>query len=138
MFNYYNSMPTSTQPYGYPMPQQYQAPTTNTNKIFVGGIEDVKNRALMPNSDVIFLDNDKPLLYVKTVDSKGQYDIKTYKISEYKEPDNCSIKYASVDDVDSLRKEIKELKERLNGGANGISGTNQKIASGEFEIKTGN
>lgn len=64
------------------IPQQGQV---NTNKIYVTGIEDARARQLPPNSDFIFLDNDKPLLYRKTVDATGKMEIKAFKISEYTE-----------------------------------------------------
>ena len=136
---YGNSIPTATQPYGYPinnysMPTQAQnAPTqnqTNTNKIFVNGIDDVRNRMLPTGSDFIFLDNDKPILYQKVVDGKGQFEVKAFTITPYnpqaQETTEQKIdlsQYAKIDELKSLQNEIKEIKERLfakqSGGTNG-------------------
>jgi hypothetical protein len=129
MFGNYNqfgnySMPTGTQPYGYPMngynmPQQPQM-QTNTNKIYVSGIEDVRQRQLPNGSDVIFLDNDKPILYQKIVDSKGQFDVKAFSITPYapqesvknEQPMDLSA-YAKQADIEAIKSEIKAIKDRL-------------------------
>lgn len=106
-----------TQPQVQTQPQQ----TTNTNKIYVNGIEDVRNRPLLPNSDMIFIDNDKPLIYQKTVDSKGQFEVKTFELSDYKpadepkttEPTNLS-NYVQISDLEPLQSEIKALNEKVS------------------------
>lgn len=129
--NYGNSMPTGTQPYGYPMnnygvPQmaQPQVPQqTTTNKIYVSGIEEVRQRNLPFNSDVIFLDNDKPILYQKKVDDKGQFEVKAFTITAYSpqetEKGNNSIDlsaYAKASDLETIRGELKAIKEKLENG----------------------
>lgn len=132
MYNdYYNRF---NQPYMQPQPymnynQQPQLPqNTNTNKIYVSGIEDVRGKYLNPNSDYIFLDNDKPLLYQKTVDSKGQFEVKTFTITPYQpeevkqEPALDLSAYAKASDLDSIKKEIQILKAKL-GGQNGTTGS---------------
>lgn len=130
---YGNSMPTGTQPYGYPISpymniaqqnqmqqQSQQMPITNTNKIYVNGIDDVRNRLLPPNSDFIFLDNDKVTLYQKVVDANGNFDVKSFKTvqnnAEEENKQNCSIDlsgYVKTTDLDPIKNEIKALKEKL-------------------------
>lgn len=59
--NFNNSFPTATQPYGFPMQQQMQQPIqqqSQSNIIYVNGIDDVKNRPLPPNSNYAFMDNE--------------------------------------------------------------------------------
>ena len=113
------------QPY-----MNYQTPPqqTNTNKIYVGGVDDVRNRNLSPNSDFIFLDNDKPLLYQKTVDSKGQFEVKTFTITPYQAEEikpessvDLSI-YAKASDLDAIKKELQVLKNSI-GGQHGTTGS---------------
>lgn len=108
-----------------PQPQQQVQPQpqtpTNTNEIFVNGIDDVRNRPLPMNSNYIFLDNDKALLYEKIVDSRGQFEVKTYEIKEitgqespkHTETINSS-DFVKTGDLDLLRAEIKGLKEQIN------------------------
>lgn len=94
---------------------------TNTNKIYVSGIEDVKSRFLSPNSDVLFIDNDKPLIYQKVVDSKGQFEIKVFDIcphieqQEAKQEDTINLSnYVLKTDLEPLQAQIKELNDKLD------------------------
>lgn len=124
-----NSMPSATQPYGYPMytsPYMQQAqPTINTNKTYVSGIEDVKLYRLPPNSEYIFLDNEKSLLYQKKVDANGQFEVKAYEITAYN-VENQTKEQQSIDlsnfvprnEFDTLQGEIKALNERITNLTN--------------------
>lgn len=101
--------------------QQQSAMTTNTNKIFVAGLDDVKNRNLPFNSDVIFLDNDKPILYQKTVDSKGQFEVKAFDITPHnniedtKETGKVDLSnYVPRSDFEALQGRIKGLEDKLS------------------------
>ena len=125
-FGYMNSMPTATQPYGYPMNPytgyganlSQQTPTTsvtNTNKIYVNGIEDVRNKSLPANSDYIFLDNDKALLYQKVVDSKGQFDVKAFDIVPHVEKEQPVEQsgYVSKTEFIAVQNKINALESEL-------------------------
>ena len=130
-FNNYNNTPVN-QSYGYtpnyapyvqpPIPNQQ---STSTNKIFVNGIEDVRNRRLAPDSDYMFLDNDKPLLYQKTVDNKGQFEVKVFDIVPHKEEVTSVDKpeYVLRSDFEKLSAELSELKNKIQqlGGTNNES-----------------
>lgn len=135
-----NTMPTATQPYGYPfMPQaQPQQAQVNTNKIYVSGIEDAKMRMLPPNSEYVFLDNEKSILYQKKVDANGQFEVKAYTISEYK--GDLGVQNQSAVDLsgyvpraefEALQAELKALNDKIatmtrgvnNGTGTGTSAT---------------
>lgn len=126
---YFGTMPTATQPYGYPynpyqMQQPYQQqptqPAINTNKTYVSGIEDVRMRVLPPNSEYIFLDNEKSLLYQKKVDANGQFEVKAYEITEYNgdtatsdsNPIDLS-NYVPRREFEALQSEIKVLSDKI-------------------------
>lgn len=122
--NYFggNTMPTATQPYGYPFIQQPSAqPQINTNKIYVSGIEDARMRPLAPNSEYIFLDNEKSLLYQKKVDANGQFEVKAYEITEYN-ADMATQAQSAIDlsnyvprsEFEALQGEIKALNEKIS------------------------
>lgn len=122
-----NSMPTATQPYGYPMytnpyqqTMQQAQPTVNTNKTYVSGIEDVRLYRLPPNSEYIFLDNEKSLLYQKKVDANGQFEVKAYEITacnaenQTKEQELIDLSnYVPRHEFTALQDEIKALNERI-------------------------
>ena len=100
--------------------QNQQSSATNTNKIFVSSIDDVKSKSLPANSDFIFLDNDKPILYQKTVDSKGQFEVKAFEINEIKaqekQKEDNSINlsnYVTLTEFEALKGQIDELKNKI-------------------------
>lgn len=109
--NYY---PGYTAPvYQQATPQSVQ---TNTNKIYATGIEDVRSRQLPVNSDFIFLDNDKPLIYRKTTDSTGKMDVQVFKIIPYQEEEKIQpvvdlSGYVSVKDFERLEQQFIEFKQ---------------------------
>ena len=116
------SMPTATQPYGVPMfPQSAPTapqPTPNasplTNKIYVTGIDGARQYQLPNGSDYVFLDNDKAMIYRKTVDATGKMDVQAFDITPHSEPSQSTqSEYALKSDLDALRKEMATLK----GGA---------------------
>ena len=109
---------------GYTSPayqqQNTQQNAVNTNKLYANGIEDVRFRQLPVNSDYIFLDNDKPLVYRKTTDGTGKTDIQVFKIVPYVEeektaPEIDMSKFVPIDRFEALEKQFKELKESLGG-----------------------
>ena len=117
---YYNSFPQQqqgTQPQPNPQPQT----ATNTNKIYVTGTDDVKRYFLSPNSDMLFIDNDKPLLYQKVVDSKGQFEIKVFDICPHVEQEEAKTgetinlsNYVLKSDLEPLQAEIKALNDKIS------------------------
>ena len=121
--NYTGQAPFAPQGANYaPQMQSQQQPAQmNTNKIYVTGIDDAKARQLPPNSDFIFLDNDKPLLYRKTVDATGKMEIKAFKISEYTETEaapaptvNMS-QFVSVEEFKTVQTEMGRIKRTIDG-----------------------
>lgn len=55
---------------------------STTNKIFVNGIEDVRNIMSPPGTDMIYLDTNLPKLYCKMVDNYGGVTIDVYNITK--------------------------------------------------------
>ena len=100
--------------------QNQQSSATNTNKIFVSSLDDVKSKSLPANSDFIFLDNDKPILYQKTVDSKGQFEVKAFEINEIKAQEKAKednsinlSNYVTLTEFEALKRQIDELKNKI-------------------------
>lgn len=100
--------------------QQQQVQTVNTNKIYVSGINDVRARILQPNSDFIFLDNDKPLMYQKVVSPSGQFEVKTFTITPYEQSEQPKqdntidlSAYAKTSDLEVIKSNIEALKKQI-------------------------
>ena len=123
--NYTGQAPFAPQNGNYaPQTQPQQQPAQmNTNKIYVTGIDDARARQLPPNSDFIFLDNDKPLLYRKTVDATGKMEIKAFKISEYTETEVAPAsapavdmsQFVSVEEFKTVQTEMGRIKRTIDG-----------------------
>lgn len=96
------------QMWSFPQNQQF------TNKIFVSGIEEVKQKQQAFNSSMLYLDNYKPIVYEKTVDGTGQYNVKMYNITECKEETLCAPEYALKSELKSLQEKISMLEGKLN------------------------
>lgn len=108
----FNSLPTTTQPYGFPMPQSAPQPVQQqpqSNIVYVNGIDDVKNRPLPPNSNYAFMDNDNPILYRKTVDAQGRMAVEVFDIVPHKETPIEKVEYATKKDIELLQAEIAKL-----------------------------
>ena len=127
------------QPYNYGaynQPQFNPYQPTNTNKIFVSGIDDVKSRYQPFNSDYFYLDNDKPIIYQKTVDYKGQFEVeefdivkRTPQISAKDESGTITPTYVEKAEFDRISSEIEHIKEQLSqvsklGGSQSVTTTN--------------
>lgn len=99
-------------PYVQTTPQPQQMPV-NTNKMYANGIEDVRCRQLPANSDYLFLDNDKPIVYRKTTDATGKMDIQMFKIVPYQEEEKPSVEYALAADLIDLKQEVEQLRDLI-------------------------
>lgn len=82
-----------------------------TNKLFTTGLDDVKNKWQPFNSDYLYIDNDKPLIYQKIVDNNGNTIVKTFSINEIKEKEKADI---TKEDYDNLCNKFSKLEEQLS------------------------
>lgn len=114
--SFYGGYPYPAQPQPQVQPQPQNSSVVNTNKLYATGIEDVRCRPIPVNSDYIFLDNDKPLIYRKTTDGTGKMDIQVFKITPYQEEEIPAVdmsQYVLKTDFEALREEITSLKKSL-------------------------
>lgn len=64
---------------------QPQQPPTRTNMVFVTSLEDALQKTNMPNCNLLFLHQDKPLLFNIISDDMGKKTYSVYELKEYKE-----------------------------------------------------
>lgn len=91
------------QNYGYPS-------TPYTNLIYVSGVEAAKNAYVPTGGTMIFADNDKPLLYKKTVDNKGQFEVEIFDIVPHKEIKPVPVEYVPRAEFEKLQKQIDAIE----------------------------
>lgn len=118
--------------YSAPVYQQgtSQPQSVNTNKLYAAGIDDVRCRQLPANSDYIFLDNDKPIVYRKTTDATGKMDIQVFKITPYQEEEKTEnkvdlSKYVSIDEFLELKQQFEDIKSLLKSEPTKVSAKKQ-------------
>ena len=89
----------------------------------VNGVNGAKEYRLMPNSTMMLMDYDNPILYKKSVDMNGNTSIRYFKFEEIDEETAMSLtqpaqqsqnNYASKDDIDNINKRLDELFKRLD------------------------
>lgn len=68
------------QPPQPPQPSQVIPP--KTNKIFVTSLEEAMARPAEPNTEIIYLHQNEPLLFEVTTDLQGRKSVKTFHLSE--------------------------------------------------------
>lgn len=116
----YNSNYLQNYPQSYPqvaqMPQQNAPQTTDMN--WVQGESGAKGYHVSPNTTVTLWDSESQTIYVKSANAVG---VPTITVLDYTIRDNqakptteVKTNYATVDDIEVLKNEIKELKSRIN------------------------
>lgn len=99
---------------------QQQQPVNNLLR--VTGPESAKAYSLPPNSNVVLFDAENPIFYWKTTDDSGFATLRTFIFEEQKtvEPQPVleqidTSGFATKDDLETLQKNILEMKEMLEG-----------------------
>ena len=95
-------------------PQPPQPP--KTNKSFVTSLEAAKSLPADYNSYMIYLDQDKPLLYEIYTDTQGIKTATIYKISPQTasdEQNGMSSSYATKEELEGVQGQIRALTERI-------------------------
>lgn len=90
---------------------------SGSNIISVTGIEGARAFNIAPNSSVLLLDGENPVLYLKTSDSIGMQKITMYRLTEEQGTcsqsniikDGTSIEYVTKDDFNALQARVQEL-----------------------------
>ena len=106
------------------MPQpQPQVQQVQTGRILVQGEEGAKNYLVAPNCSVDLWDSDAQVIYAKSADASGMPNTKIidyqYRDTEQKAvPVKTDDNYATKEDIDNLRNELKQMKSRLDNLSN--------------------
>jgi hypothetical protein len=101
--------------------QQVQQPQLKTNKVWVTSLEDAMARSVEPNSEYIYLHQDKPLLIEVKTDMQGKKTARVLELKDYVEKPNeppkpkkvISKDFASKEDLEALKSEIQTLKDKV-------------------------
>lgn len=122
-YPYYSQNYTYPQNYPQSYPQTYpqvapQMPQQTTDMNWVQGESGAKGYHISPNTTVTLWDSESQTIYVKSANAVG---VPTITVLDYtirneapKPTEENKVNYATTEDIDILKNEIKELKNRLN------------------------
>lgn len=116
-------------PYGFNAPsmpympnygQQPATPSTNVSWVYVNGINGARNQIVQPSQTSWMMDNNEPIIYVKSVDGMGTATLKAFRLTEIPsdrpaENANTDTAYAYKSDLDAIIKRMNAIEEALGG-----------------------
>lgn len=119
----FNSQPQQNQQQNYNNMQQpnffQNSQQQSSNFAFVNGVEGAKSFQLQPNQNILLMDSDDPIVYMKTTNSMGQATLRYFKLVETNEnelkggnskPQN---EYVLKSDYEALNKRVDNLFDKI-------------------------
>lgn len=102
--------------YGYQPPQPMQPMQPKTNKIFVTSLEEALARPSEPNSEVIYLHQNEPLLFEIVTDMQGRKAVKTFRlgVEEKSKPQEDYVSRAEFEEFKAQLKATAVKEEKTN------------------------
>ena len=88
--------------FGGGIPQQNMPPKTNI--ILVTSLEDALSRYAEPNSNMLYINQDKPIGYNIMTDAQGRKVHKIIDLSDHKEETPAQVEYVTKADVEEIVK----------------------------------
>ena len=105
------------------------------NFYYVNSKQEAENWIVNPDSTVFLLDRNNKQFFIKTVEKSGQVKpLEVYTFEQTETIDKPS-EYATKEDIEKLRNEIKEIKYEYN--ANGIADTTESESTTTTVISEG-
>lgn len=127
MPNYFNTnyappAPQSMQ--GMQGMQQTQQPAANVTWIYVNGMAGARDQIVQPGQTAWMMDNNEPVIFVKSVDTMGSAKLRAFRLDEITERANApeSGQYASANDLSAANERIARLEMTLNELMNKLGG----------------
>lgn len=111
-------------PYSNPYLDRYQSmmqnqqPASSCQITRVNGRNGADAFRMAPNSSILLMDENDPIVWLKTTDGAGYATVTPYTVSPYQ--------VAPPVDVNSLESRVKRLEDILNGKPDGASAGNGK------------
>lgn len=118
-YMYPNGYRPAYQPTFYNQQNQTQQTQNNGSLIWVQGLEAAKSYLVAPNSTVTLWDSEASVVYLKSADASGMPSMKILDYTIRTDAPNKAVSepwndFATKTDVESIRKDIVALTERVN------------------------
>lgn len=122
-YMYPNGYRPAYQPTFYNQQNQTQQTQNNGSLIWVQGLEAAKSYLVAPNSTVTLWDSEASVVYLKSADASGMPSMKILDYTIRTDTPNKAVsepwnEFATKVDVESIRKDIVALTERVNSMSN--------------------
>ena len=93
--------------------QQPQPPAANVNWIYVSGMAGAREQIVQPGQTAWMMDNNEPVIFVKSVDQMGGASLKAFRLDEIS---------AGSNDLGALNERLARLETTLSGLVNELGG----------------
>lgn len=122
--NPYQAMQPAPVQQSYQQPPQQQSVQQSSAILWVNGEREAELYPVAPNNAVALWDSSNPSIYLKKADASGKPTITIYDLVERSGAvkNDAQAIYATKDDVDALKAEIK----RMQGDLYGVAGKRKK------------
>lgn len=114
----YNAPAMPYMPSYQPQPTQQQAPSSNVSWVYVNGIDGARNQIVQPNQTAWMMDNNDPIIYVKTVDNMGTASLRAFRLTEVNTasaPSDAQQEYVTKTDLDDVITRLKSVEAFIGG-----------------------
>lgn len=104
----------------------YRQPLQFGQYAYVNGIDEAKNFPVPPNTTMLLMESNEPIIYMKATNYLGNATFKTFKLVEIAEP--AKPQYVTIDDFNKLKEELlnaKSVSSNATANANAKQPTNQ-------------
>lgn len=131
MPNYFNTnyMPPAPQmnmnpPAPTQNAQAQSTPGSNVTWIYVNGMAGAREQIVQPGQTAWMMDNNEPVIFVKSVDTMGSAKLRAFRLDEITERANApeSGQYASANDMNTMNERISRLETAFGGLMNELGG----------------
>lgn len=126
-----NGMPPT--PYGYTnnfnIGNQYQQPPIKTEVVRVNGFNGAQAFSMQPNSSILLLDTQAPIVYLKTTDGAGYPSVIGYSISPLPQEEDSQTQSQQMVDISGLESRLDTLENvvrKMQNEQSNSSSSNQR------------
>ena len=104
--------------------QAQSTPGSNMTWIYVNGMKGAREQIVQPGQTAWMMDNNEPVIFVKSVDTMGSAKLRAFRLDEITERANApeSGQYASANDLSAANERIARLEMTLNELMNKLGG----------------
>lgn len=120
--NPYGVNPYANNPYGGYAPMSPPTPTIKPNTLQYATEEEIRAYILQPNSQVLAMDREKPLFYIKSTDELGRSSFTVYRFEKATATEQTPTatqdlsKYATKDEFKPIFERLEKLEKSLKKG----------------------